>query len=146
MGLRGGWAIALIGVVLLVLDWRTRDDRLLDPVLTASINEAMKLEKSDPASAARLLDQAWTDADRREEQELAELFRRASSDRGAAIELRSRLRGKLKIEQGGRRKAEKHALDSPNGAGVLKEMDRMAGDTELQLAQVELYLEKLRGQ
>jgi hypothetical protein len=64
-----GWAIALFGVVLLVLAWSSRDDRPIDPVLRASIDEAMKLEKSDPATTARLLDRAVTDADRREEQE-----------------------------------------------------------------------------
>jgi hypothetical protein len=144
MGARIGWVITLIGAVLLVLEWRTRDDRPLDPVLNARIHEAMKLEKSDPTAAARLLDQAWTEADGREEQEFADLLRRAGSDREAAIELRSRLRGKLKIGQAARRKAEKHALDSPDGADVLKELDRRASDRELQLAQVELYLEKFR--
>jgi hypothetical protein len=146
MGVGAGWVIALFGVVLLLLDWRSRDDLPLDPVLIASIDEAMKLEKSDPASAARLLDQAMADADRREEQELADLLRRAGSDREAAIELRSRLRGKLKIEQSARRKAEKYALDSPSGADVLKEMDRRSSNIELQLAQVELYLERFRDQ
>jgi hypothetical protein len=84
------------------------------------------------------------DADRREERELADLRRRAVSDRRAAKELRNRLRGKLKSWQGGRRKAEKYAVNSPDGDAALKEIDRATSDIEQQLAQAELYLENFR--
>jgi hypothetical protein len=50
------------------------------------------LEKSDRAAADKLIERAISDADQREERELADLRRRASSDPQAAIELRNWLR------------------------------------------------------
>jgi len=138
--LGGAWtgsAIALFGLVSLAIQWRFRDSRPIDPVLLADVDEVMKLEKSDPAAADQLLERALADADRREEQELADLRRRAISDPQVAFELRNRLRAKLKTGHAARRKAEKWALDSPSGAAVLKEMDLVATDTQRQLAQAE---------
>jgi hypothetical protein len=141
-----GWVFALLGVSLLVGAWRRRDDRPLDPLLKVDIDAAMKLEESDPAAMERLLDQAVTNAGEREDQELADLRRRASTDPGAAIELRSRLRSKLKTGQGGRERAEQRITDPVYRTEMLNYMDRMSSETELELAQVELYLEKSRDQ
>jgi hypothetical protein len=116
----------------------------MDPILKASIDEVMKLEKSDPAAAARLLERAFKDFDRREEQELADLRRRAVNDRAAASELRSRLRGKLRLWQAARRRAEKQALNSPKGAADLEEINREAGNTQQRLAEAEQFLENFR--
>ena len=144
LGVWSGWLIALAGAVLLVFQWRTRDARPLDPILKANLDEAMKLEKSDPAAAERLLDRAVKDAERREEQELADLRDRAVNERAAAIELRSRLRGKLRNDQAARRMAEKHAANSPNGAALLEEMDRATSKTQQRLAEAEQYLANFR--
>jgi hypothetical protein len=139
-----GWVIALCGLAKLGIEWRFRDLPPIDPVLLADVDRMVELEKSDPAAADKLFDRAMGDADRREERELADLRRRAVSDRRAAKELRNRLRGKLKNWQGARRKAEKYAMNSPDGDAVLKEIDRATSDTEQQLAQAELYLENFR--
>jgi hypothetical protein len=141
-----GALIALFGLVDLGIAWRFRDLSPIDPVFNADVDDVVELEKSDPAAADNLLDRALADADRREERELTDLLRRASGDRRVAIELRNRLRGKLKIGQTARRKAEKWTLNSPDGAAVLKEMDRVAANTQQQLVQVEQYLENFRNQ
>jgi hypothetical protein len=141
-----GWIISLYGLLLLFLEWKARDQQPIDPMLLADIGKARELENSDPKTANKLIDRAIEDADHREELELADLRRRASGDRRAAIELRSRLRGKLKIGQAARRKAEKWALNSPNGTAVLEEMDREAKTRQEQLAQVEQYLQNFRNQ
>ena len=139
-----GVLFVVLGFFLLALEWRYRDARPMDPILMAELDKAMKLEKPDPAAAAKLLERAFMESDRREEQELADLRTRASSDRRAAIELRKRLREKLRIVESARRKAEKSALDSPDLTAVLTELDRDADQLEQQLAQAELDLEKFR--
>jgi hypothetical protein len=141
-----GSVISLVGLLFVVVEWRARDQRPIDPALMADMDRTMKLEKSDPAAAEKLVDRAVEDATHREELELADLRRRASGDRSAAIELRSRLRAKLKLGQGGRRLAEKSTLDSPNKERVLEFMDREAKTTQEQLAQVERYLQNFRNQ
>jgi hypothetical protein len=141
-----GSVISLVGLLFVVVEWRARDQRPIDPVLMRDMDRAMKLKKSDPAAAEKLVDRAVTDATHREELELADLRTRASGDRAAAIELRSRLRGKLKLGQAARRMAEKSTLNSPNKLGVLEWMDREAKTTQEQLAQVERYLENFRNQ
>jgi hypothetical protein len=134
----------LMALWFLVIAWRFRNLRPIDPVFEADALKAMKLEKSDPAAADKLLERAISDADQREERELAELRRRAGSEPQAAVELRNWLRGKLKIGEGARRKAEKWAVGKLDGNALLKEMDRRAHDLEKELAQVEQNVERFR--
>jgi hypothetical protein len=141
-----GVVFAVLSLVFLVLEWRYRDVRPMDPMLKEEMDEVMKLEKSDPAAAAKLLDRAFMESDRREELELADLRGRASSDRHAAVELRNRLREKLRIFDAARRKAEKSTLESPDVTAVLKELDRDSSEIEQQLAQAEQLLETFRDQ
>jgi hypothetical protein len=139
----GGFLI-LLALLLVVNGWRSRYLRPIDPQFLAEIESIRKLEKPDPAAADKLIERAISDADQREQRELADLRRRASSDPQAAIELRNWLRGKLKIWESARRKAEKGALDRPDDHALLKEMDRQASDIEKELAQVEQNVERFR--
>jgi hypothetical protein len=134
----------LFGLYFMVTGWLYRDVPPIDAELLADVDGAMELEKSDPAAADKLIDQALSNADQREERELADLRRRAGSDPQAAIELRNWLRGKLKICESARRKGEKAALNRPGDDALLKEMDRQASDIEKELAQVEQNVERFR--
>jgi hypothetical protein len=137
-----GAAILLLGLAGLVVSWRFRDTPPVDPILDAAIQEAMKLEKIDPAGADQILDRAFSDATDREERELALLRDKAAFDRRAAVALRNRLRERLKRDEGARRLAEKRLAASPNRAAVLQDLDHRAADTRQRLAEAEQYVER----
>jgi hypothetical protein len=137
-----GVTFGLLGLLSLGIAWRFRGRLPLDPVLEADVRKAMRLERSDPAAAARLLESAWEDADSREQRELAQLRSQASIDRRAAVQLRNRLRAKLTSEEAARRRAEKSLGTRPTSAALLKELDRVANATRQQLTEAEQHLER----
>ena len=139
-----GAFFTLLALLFLVIAWHFRAVPPIDPAFLADVSTAMKLEESDPAAADKLIERALSNADQREERQLADLRSRAGSDPQAAIQLRNWLRGKLRIGEAARRKAEKWALDRPDGDALLKEMDRQASDIEKELAQVEQNVERFR--
>jgi hypothetical protein len=90
-----------------------------------------------------MLSRAFTEAEDREKQELAQLHAKAALDRRAALQLRDRLRSKMKIHEGARRRAERNLANSPTAAAVLQEIDRMTTVTQQQLAEAELIVEQV---
>lgn len=140
------WVLVLAALLLLVMKWRERDAPPIDPVFLADVDEMMKLEKSDPAAAEKLLGRALDDSSRREERHLAVLRQHATGGDGrAALQLRNVLRHKLKTERAARLRAEKLTLDSPNRGALLKEMDRAANEIQQQLVEAEELLTRTGG-
>lgn len=138
-----GGAIALLGLLDLGTTWWFRYLPPPDPVLAVAIKEATKLRRTDPAAADQMLSRAFTEAEDREKQELAQLHAKAALDRRAALQLRDRLRSKMKIHEGARRRAERNLANSPTAAAVLQEIDRMTTVTQQQLAEAELIVEQV---
>jgi len=138
-----GIGLVLLGTLHLVLRGRG-DIPGIDPILQAELETAQKLMKKDPAAADALLDKAFADAERRQEAELSVLRQRASTDQRAAMELRDRLRRKLRNQQRVRRRVEQPAPNPPNRVALLEGLDRAASQTERELAHVEQYLEEWR--
>lgn len=134
-----GWVIVIVAAADLAIDWRIRAIPPVDPLLLADVDETMGMEKTDPAGADKLLDRALDDAEKRKEQLHADLFRRAKTDRRAAVELRNRLRYELKLAPGIRKKAEGWTTGSSRVA-ALREIDRQTSETQKQLARVEQLL------
>jgi|SRR5919108_118968 hypothetical protein len=139
-----GVGLTLFGLVGLGSAWWFRDAPRVDPLLDAAIQEAMKVRKRDQAAADQMLDSAFTAAAEREERELTQLREKATLDRRAALDLRNRLRAKLKLDEGARRRAEKTLGDKRHGSAVLQELDRMVNVTRQRLAEAEQYVERLR--
>ena len=65
--------------------------RSMIPALPPELEQALRLQKSDPAKAEYLAEQYYRREGLREEAEQSELLRRASVDASAATELRQRL-------------------------------------------------------
>ena len=139
-----GAGIALVGLADIGTTWWFRNLSRPDPVLDAAIDRAMKVRKTDPAAADEMLDRAFTEAAAREEQELAQLQAKATLDKGAALQLRDRLRSKMKLHEGARRRAQRNLANTPNAAAVIEEIDRMSSATRHQLAEAEQLVERLR--
>ena len=134
----------MVGLADIGTSWWFRNRSRPDPVLDAAIDHAMKVRKTDPAAADEMLDRAFTEAAAREEQELAQLQAKATLDKGAALQLRDRLRSKMKLHQGARRRAQRNLANTPNAAAVIEEIDRMSSATRHQLAEAEQLVERLR--
>jgi hypothetical protein len=139
-GERFGWVFIFLGAASLAWRWHIGYVPPVDPLLDADVDKAMDLEKSDPATANKLLDRAVDDADRRGAQRRADLLRRAKTDRRAAVELRNRLRYELKLSPAIRRKAEEYTITASARTEALKQIDRQAADTQTQLIEVEQLL------
>ena len=145
MGQRlAGAGIAFVGLVDVAATWWFRNLSRPDPILDAALKEAMEVRKTDPAAAHQMLERALTVAEAREEQDLAQLHAEAALDKRAALRLRDRLRGKMKIHEGARRRAQRNLANTPNAAAVLQEIDRMASVTRQRLADAEQLVERLR--
>lgn len=116
----------------------------LDPELERVTNEAIKLERKDPAAAAKLLDTHFLAAGQREAHELAELKARAPSDRRAARELVRRLEDMLGQYGAMRERLRKNPARYENFAGVLHELEVSDAAARDELARAEMLLEQAR--
>jgi hypothetical protein len=141
----GGIALIAFGLVDLAIAWRASRFQV-DPAVDEALQRAMKLEKTDPAAAERILDEAFAQQAEREGRELAQLRDRAPFDHAAAKELERRLRRKLELNVGGRRDFEKQLAGQPGLPAMLQSLDEEANTLRHQLAEVEQHLQRLPSQ
>jgi hypothetical protein len=118
--------------------------RKQDPELEAVTKAALKLEKTDPAAATKLLDDYFMKAAETETRELADLKARAPSDGRAAKELVERLEDKLAINDRTRRNLKKRTQKDASLTPVLAQVEQDDVDVRRQLAEAQALLERAR--
>lgn len=141
--------IGAIGIGMLVVDFLIarsvpRWARNVDPELEAVTKAALKLEKTDPAAATKLLDDYFMKAAERETRELADLQARAPTDVRAAKQLVERLSDKLDLNARSRRDLAKSAQKDTSLAPMLGQVEQDDGEVRRQLAEAQALLERAR--
>lgn len=135
----GGFML-LVGALVLAAAWQSRYLVPMDPQLRADIEEWLAIRPSDEAHADEMRRRIFSEARKREEKRLVQLRTRAVFDRGAAVELRARLREKLYFGRGVRRWVQRTLSDTPDGPAVLQALDRETSITRQRWLEAEQFL------
>ena len=134
-----GLSAAGLGIGFLAWRWL----RELDPDLVATIREARRLRKTDPAAAERLLTEFFGEARREEEERRAALRSRAATDLDAAVELRGKLEETLASYRLARDKAFTK-LPKAQLAGVRTVLEQHEQQIIVELAALARTIERLK--
>ena len=109
--------------------------------LEATLQEAMRLERTDPTASERLLDEYFRREVAATESRRAELRDRAAYDLSAALELRRQLRDEMASNALVRKDALPHELD---GEGLMAEIEAADQQLHAELRQLEGTIERLK--
>jgi len=109
--------------------------------LDATVDAAMKLERTDPAAAYELMDRYFIREAAATEARRAELRQRAPHDRDAAVELRRELQDELTTNALNREDVVKRA-SADQRASLLAQIDAADRDLRAELVQLDAVIER----
>ena len=136
-------AFLIVGALQVISIRRRRNIRTSHKLLLVAADQALKLEKKDPAGAKRLMDQAAAAAAAAEDRERTELRQKAPFDKKAATELRKRLFEDLRAHAEARRDLQQDSPTDPSVALALRSIDDAEKATRQHLVEVETHLQRL---
>ena len=136
-------ALLVVGALQVISIRRRRKLPTSYKLLLVAADQALKLEKKDPAGAQRLMDQAAAAAAAAEDRERTELRQKAPFDTKAAAELRKRLVEDLRAHVAARRELQRDSPTDPSVALALRSIDDAEKATRQHLVEVETHLQRL---
>ena len=132
-----GIAVALLVTVIGLWLGNRSAERRLPPELV----QALRLDKTNPSAARRLMDDYFTKQAAQDSQERARLWERAPTDLHAAVELRRRLLDDLATGTAARHELDKQPEPQPQ---VLSNIEQDGQQARAQIARLDELIARLR--
>ncbi len=132
-----GIAVALLVAIIGLRLGKRRAERRLPPELV----QALRLDKTDPAAARRVMDDYFMRQAAQDSQERAQLWERAPTDLEAAVELRRRLLDDLTTGTAARHELDKVTEPQPQ---LLNDIEQDGQQARAQIARLDELINRLR--